>query len=269
MGGIGLVYIYDGLFDGFLTCIYEHYYTMKVTGICAEERFQQLLFEESKKIETCPEKANKVRQALISKLSEPVYQDIYYTFLSNDPNKDDYLLEYIILGFKMGPKIFLLHSQGIANKIKKLSRKVGFERHRFLGLLRFMDAGDFLYALFEPDHDIIMSLAAHFADRLGNERFIIHDQKRKKAIICNHGQYGLVDFDMKIETRNNEKEMYFQELWRTYFNTVSIEFRKNLKLQQGFVPLKYRKNILEFNQGHEVVAEPVVEAIEENKKFWT
>jgi hypothetical protein len=37
-------------------------------------------------------------------------------------------------------------------------------------------------------------------------------------------------------------------LWRAFFNAVAIKERTNPRLQQGFVPLKYRDNMLEFDK---------------------
>ena len=36
-------YLYDGTFEGLLTCIYENYYTEKASGIFREEAYQSNL----------------------------------------------------------------------------------------------------------------------------------------------------------------------------------------------------------------------------------
>lgn len=241
-----MVYLYDGRLDGFLTCIYEHYYSQEATAIYESEVYQPTLFDEVRMVETDTEKANRVHKAIIEKLSEPVYWDIYYTFLSKDPNKDCYLLRYIVEGFRMGHSIYGLYTTGAAHYVKRMSRKVSGERHLYLGLLRFKDMGSCLYAPFEPEHDILESLAGHFADRYLNERFIIHDINRKKAVISNLGRWVVMDFDVSEEIVDSEKEVFFQQLWKTYFETVGIEKRRNPKLQKGFVPLKRRKHLTEF-----------------------
>ena len=33
-------YLYDGTFEGFLTCVYHHYYTEPAAGICLKEEYQ-------------------------------------------------------------------------------------------------------------------------------------------------------------------------------------------------------------------------------------
>ena len=36
-------YLYDGTFEGFLTCVYHHYYTEQAAGICLKEEYQSSL----------------------------------------------------------------------------------------------------------------------------------------------------------------------------------------------------------------------------------
>ncbi len=241
-----MIYLHDGLFDGFLTCIYEHYYAQAAEGIYDGRDYEPRLFEETKQITTDSEKAKKVYQAILTKLSEATYWDIFYTFLSCEKEKDCYLLKFIVEAFKIGRAIDQLHTMPFTYDVKRLSRKVGFERHRFLGILRFMDIGGCLYAPFEPDNDVLMTLANHFADRFANERFIIHDKKRKKALISNYSKWIIVDFDLNLAKEAGEREILFQNLWQTYFDAVGIESRENKPLQKKFIPLKYRKHIQEF-----------------------
>ncbi|PKM93955.1 MAG: hypothetical protein CVU84_13685 [Firmicutes bacterium HGW-Firmicutes-1] len=242
-----MIYLHDGLFDGFLTCIYQHYYGQKASGIFDVNMYTPCLFDEVIAIETDTEKARKVYDSIFAKLSEEVYWTVFYTFLSNNPNKDCYLLQYLITAFKMGQSICLLHSHDVTYPVKRLSKKVMGESHRFLGILRFSDVGNCLYARIEPENDILMLLSDHFVDRFKNERFIIHDIKRGKAIISNQGQWVITDFELNEKIIYGEKELLFQGLWKKYFQSIGIESRINPKLQQQFVPLKYRKHVVEFH----------------------
>jgi len=241
-----MIYLYDGGFDGFLTCIHQHYYVEKATGIYESKVYQPMLLEEIKYVETDPSQAKVVQDAMIRKFSEHMYSNIYHTFLSKEYHKDTYLLDYLIFAFKHGYDTERLRSVDAIYKIQKISRQVGFEKHRFLGLLRFSDLGTCLYARFEPDNDIVTLLAEHFADRFKEERFIIHDLKRKTAVIGYEGNWLLTDFDQVLKEDLLSEEVFFRTLWQEYFDAIAIEGRKNLKLQQNFVPLKYRKHLIEF-----------------------
>lgn len=243
-----MIYLYDGNFDGFLSCVFEHYYNKKAEAIYSQNSYEPRLFEETLFIETDSEKAERVQQALIKKISTEAYINIYYGFHSKNMQKDTYLLKYVELAFKIGGKIDLLFTNEIVAPVIEMKRKVSRERHLFLGILRFLDAGNCLVAEIEPENDILPLIAGHFADRLLKERFLIYDKVRKKAVICKEGEWYIRDIDLKDRIVSSEKEEYFQELWREYFKRIGIENRRNLKLQQSFVPLKYRNNITEFKQ---------------------
>lgn len=242
-----MVYLHDGTLDGFLTCVYKHYYDHKVQGIYESSLYEPELFEAIEFVETDPTKANRVHKAITDKFTEDMYMDLYRTFLSNVYEKDIYLLEYIVLGFKQGAKLGRLRSLDTVYRVQKIGRQVGFECHRFLGLMRFADLGHCLYSTFEPDHNIITLMAEHFADRLKEERFIIHDVKRKLAVMGYGGRWVLTDFDQHLVENLPQEELLFRTLWKGYFDAIGIEGRVNKKLQQSFVPLKYRKHLVEFD----------------------
>jgi probable DNA metabolism protein len=175
-------YLYDGSFEGFLTAIYRHYYQEKAEGIYPEARYQYSLITNSHFVETDAALASKVYAAIQNKISGEALEKIFYVFLSSQPQKENLLLKYIILGFHLGSKINDYHTHPDVLPVMEIARKVSFEAHRFLGLLRFAEARGYLYAVFEPDHDILVLIADHFADRLAKENFIIHDRDRKSVV---------------------------------------------------------------------------------------
>lgn len=44
----------------------------------------------------------------------------------------------------------------------------------------------------------------------------------------------------------SEEEQEYQELFQYFCHKIAIEERKNLKLQQNMLPLRFRKNMTEF-----------------------
>ena len=240
-----MIFLYDGTFEGFLTCIYDHYYVKKASAIYNKNNFQSSLIDESVIINSNPTKWQKVLTALKQKLTTESLNHINSAFLSYDSNKDTYLLNYITYGFKIGVNLDNDHTNNFVLPVHKLSKTVSFEAHRFLGILRFNDISGTLYSTIEPDNNILILIADHFADRLNNEKFIIHDKKRGKAILYYQNEWVISNFK-DIPIFEDEHDQYFQKLWKGYFKQIGIEGRKNLKLQQNFVPLKYRKNIIEF-----------------------
>lgn len=241
-------YLYDGSFDGLLTSIYYSYYEQRAQGIYPEVSYQFNMFTPSTVIQSDPVLAARVYDAIDRKISVYSLMQIYYVYLSNNSAKENLILKYLQLGFQLGPKIDSIHSHPEVLPIRQTAKKVSFEAERFLGLLRFTDTRNYLYAVLEPDHNILILLADHFADRLAGERFIIHDKKRSLAIICNKKDWYLSDFSKEAAIPDSETEQFYQELWAKYFTGISIENRKNKKLQSHFVPQRYRHNLVEFRK---------------------
>lgn len=250
-------YLYDGSFEGLLTCIYHNYYQEPATGIYRQEYYQPVLMINSTDVITKPVLAARVYEAIAKKISLDSLDLVYHTFVSSSPVKENLILNYLRLGFRMRAKVDAYHSHPDVHPLHKVAHQVTAEVHRFLGLLRFADTGQFLYAALSPDHHILPLIADHFADRLANERWIIHDKKRKLAVVYdghnsnkNHfssqRQWYLTDFPHHGEFSLPQEEQNYQELWQLYFSQISIESRCNPSLQSHFVPRRYRSHLVEF-----------------------
>ncbi len=261
-------YLYDGSFDGLLTCIYHHYYREAATGIYPQAFYQPNLLSPSMVVETEPELAERVYRAIEEKISSRALETVYHVYISSSPEKENLILGYIRLGFQMGSKVDLYHSHPAVYPVHRLERRVIGEAHRLLGLLRFADMGGFLYAVMAPDHNVLPLLADHFVERLPGERWIIHDEKRNLAIIYDghdgsssgsavHSKWYMTDFSYRLEENMPESEREWQRLWQTYFRKVIIESRYNPRLQSRCVPHRYRRYLVEFQlpaSGHKTAA---------------
>ena len=250
-------YLYDGSFEGLLTCIYFNYYGEKASGIYRQEYYQPGLMIDSTDVITEPVLAARVYKAIERKISKTSLDFVYHTFVSSASNKEILILNYLRLGFRLGAKVDFYYSHPDVYPLHKAAHQVTAEVHRFLGLLRFADAGNFLYAVLSPDHNILPLIADHFADRLAGERWIIHDRKRKLAIVydghhsdedpfCAQRKWYITDFSHNGQLPLTQREQYYQELWQLYFDKISIESRRNPRLQAQFVPYRYRNDMVEF-----------------------
>lgn len=241
-------YLYDSTFDGLLTCIYYSYYEKKAEGIYPQDNYQFNLVNPSKIIVTDSALSSRVYEAVAQKISSQTLKHAYHVFLANHPFKENLILKYLQLGFKLGPKIDSFHAHPDVFPVHQTARKVSFEAHRFYGLLRFAESKNFLYASLKPDHNILILLAEHFIDRLAGENFIIHDQKRNSALIYDKQEWYITDFIAPDNISLSETETYYQELWTRYFTHIGIESRRNKRLQNQFVPQRYRNNLVEFRK---------------------
>lgn len=257
-------YLYDGSFDGLLTCIYHNYYLETADGVYLSDSYQPSILSTSRTVVTDPCLASRVYKAIEDKLSEESLHNIYHAFLSQCPDKENIILDYVRFGFRIGSRIDSYHTHPKVQPLHKMARKVTLEVHRFLGLLRFADNGRFLHARVAPDHNILTMLADHFAERLKNERWVIEDEKRNLAAIYDgpsrpkrsRQRHWYIIFIERPLEYSEEVEDPYQELWKLYFSRITIDSRRNPKLQTQFVPKRYRKNLLEFEpllDSHEVL----------------
>lgn len=241
-------YIFDGSFEGLLTAIYDGYYNkISPFRIIPRWAYQYELGKEFHEVVTDSTKFDKVSKAILEKIDNDAFVKMYYAFLSEDPDAGITIFNYVKMGFKLGSKIHLYLTDPIVLKIEGLNRKVGGERHRFLGLLRFhkLNSGIY-YAPYAPQYNISQIIVPHFSKRLATMNFIIHDTKRKIAAIYdsesrewymsefNANQYSLV-----------AEDKYQHELWKAFFKSIAIKERKNPNLQRQFMPKMYWDYLIE------------------------
>ncbi|WP_028309138.1 TIGR03915 family putative DNA repair protein [Desulfitibacter alkalitolerans] len=242
-----IVYIYDGTFSGLLTAVYEAFYQKEKPGqILKEWDYSQNLFSQPIYIYSDNDKADKVFNAIKERISFTALKNVYYAFLSETDNGDTLIYNYLKLGLKMGKYVDGNYSHETVSRLHEICKKVAREKHRMLGLIRFrLIRGDVYYASMEPDHNVIALIAPHFARRMSDQNWIIHDIKRKTAIVYNQTEWVMTELEVTQALPIDEEEYLYQKVWKTYFDKIAIRERKNPRLQKSFMPSRYWKHLIE------------------------
>lgn len=238
-------YIYDGIYSSLLSLIYTLIKSNTIpNNIKSEEEYQSNLFMEPiyLKLEN-KELVNKLKK----EVSMLVLYTAYYVFLSNVDNKEMIIYGFIKNAIKYKNTIFYRRDIDVVSETLRISNQVKGEAHRMKGFLRFKKMNNFYYATMEPTHNIIWIITRHFKERLKDECWIIKDSKRgiyaiydtKKVTYLKENDVIKLNLDLSSE------EALFEDLWKTFFKTVAIKERKNLKCQMNHAPKKYWKNMLE------------------------
>ncbi|MDD2216858.1 MAG: TIGR03915 family putative DNA repair protein [Eubacteriales bacterium] len=239
-------YIYDATFEGFLCCVHAHYYSGKASNILPAEDCLQASLLRTVEIKTDEEKADIVYRAIEQKISPFDLRRVYRIFLSGEKGKEMQLLEYIRLGFIKGKSISSYHGNPTVRNAELLEKKVTMEAHRLNGLIRFsVLEGEVLYARIEPDNNVLELLVPHFADRFKSSPFIIHDLRRKRALIAESGQWYISNFAIEDVECFAETEIEYRQLWKNYFDSIAIKERTNPRCQKNFMPVRYWKHLTE------------------------
>ncbi|HPO49812.1 MAG TPA: TIGR03915 family putative DNA repair protein [Spirochaetota bacterium] len=244
-----LVYVYNGGFEGFLTVIYDCIKDNVVPeNICPYEKVENNLFAEFITINPDQYKAQKVIERIKVKFSYDAVKNIFFAYLSDEPDIELNILLYVRDLFLSKRDVGKNYANKNSLKIRKIILNVKNEAHRFLGILRFAETKDGIYyASMEPDNNIIYIITNHFVKRFANQKFIICDEKRNIAAFYDlkNVEYVSIESISDLEQNYSEEEKNYQTLWKTYFKKIAIEERNNTKLQKQFIPLKYRKYLTE------------------------
>lgn len=242
-----LIYLYDGTFEGLLTCIYEAYYfDQKPNQIKQEASYTPNLVDETLFIHTDKEKADKVYDSIKKKISKSALRNTYEVFLSEDADAGTIIYRYLKLGWKLGSKVDLNLIHADVMPVHQITQRVNREKHRMLGLVRFqLLENDLFYAPVEPDYNIVGLIAPHFANRMADQSWMIHDVSRGIAAICKNQKWILTEIQGEAIPQLDGEELQFQELWKTYFKHISIAERLNTKLQRSHMPARYWKHLIE------------------------
>ncbi len=251
------VYYCEDSLEGIFSAVYDAWSDRnghannKICIISGEDLGDMELFTEYIYVKNSEEKIGKVMKAIYNKISEEAYELICGASCSCDITRGDAIYRFLIMGFSMGSGVVdCLYDKNVM-KIFELNRNVSNEAHHFKGFLRFQELKEgILFAKIAPKNDIIRLLAPHFSDRLSQENFIIYDESRNTAIIhrmADHWFYTNADLlDLEKIKEITEKEQSIDNLWKAFFNSVSIKERENKGLQRNNLPLRFRGNMPEF-----------------------
>lgn len=241
------VYLYDGSFEGLLTIVFYAYIEKELpSAIYEKEKYTNNILDIKREITTEFEKSQRIFNGIVKNISYSTLYHAYYAFLSNELNRELNIVQYLVYGFIVGPSINTMLSINFVAQIHFLGKKVFGESHRLKGLLRFQEIGNNLYyASIHPDNNVIENLGQHFIRRLPTQNFIIHDKNRNILFLYNTKDYSIVsaqNFNIPNITKT-EKE--YQNLWKTFFDTIAIKERTNSRLQMQFMPKKYWQDLVE------------------------
>lgn len=248
MGGI---YRYDGSFAGLLTVMARLLPGRTLPqAIGTGPPSQESLFGEVTEVATDEELVGRFWSELAGRLTPAGLHQLRQVFLADHPEREMIICRYLLLAWDLGKGAGSMLSHPRVAPFWKLSQQVGREAHRYLGFVRFKEvSGGFYYGAISPDHRILALIASHFAARFRDQQWVIHDLKHGEGIAYDRerGQWLLLPMEIHHQPEPTRSEEQFQELWRSYFQTLAIRERRNLSLQQGKVPLKVRPWLVEFD----------------------
>lgn len=241
-------------FGAMMSCIYEAWrwgnwgFTVEL-AVESEDNYQ--LFCVEHRVESDEERAEKVVRSIRSKISYRALELVYHCAMSEFPEKLEVIYRFLRLGFEIGPRVTETLTEEPVMRIFEISRRVTNEAHRFIQFVRFTRWEDgILCAAIEPKSNVLTLVAPNFAERLISEHWMVVDKKRKLAVLhpadCRWYLRQLTEeeYDRILNVDRDHEE--YAQLWKTFFQHIAIEQRKNPRCQNSFLPKWYRENMTEF-----------------------
>ena len=247
-----MVYTYDGSFDGLLSVIFETYRLgQEAENIVEESALQPGLFGHPVAVPTDLAHAKRVRQGLARRCGPDGVRVLYHCFLSEQPRIELLIYRFAWLSVNSTESVLDNFREPVVLRIHRIERQIHREVHRLHAFVRFQETQDGLYvALVNPDFNVLPLVGSHFKDRYPAFRWLIYDTKRRYGLYHEHPTTRFITLNTQQHRHLSEEilttaETDYQELWKTYFKSVDIPERRNMKLHLQHVPKRYWKYLIE------------------------
>ncbi|MCM1145850.1 MAG: TIGR03915 family putative DNA repair protein [Blautia sp.] len=244
--------------EGVFTGIYEAYALREGHGhihlqISEEENLR--LFAQYLYIAPDFVKTKKVTETLLRRLGEEVYLDICRALATEEADKGEAVYRTVVDGITQGSgrKVLGHLTNPYVERVFRMARTTANEVHRMMEFIRFQELErGVLFSRIAPGCNVMPFIMPHFADRLPREDFLIYDEKRNLYGVHPAGKewYLVSDTGELAEGmfQMSEKEEQYQELFTRFCKTIAIKERRNARLQQQMLPLRFQEYMVEFQK---------------------
>lgn len=260
---IKTVYVCTDSVTGIFSAVYDAWKAQKTEEECEialRGTIGQKLFCDYVQVEETESKAVAVENMIRKHMGMLAWHDIYQASLSADDGKADAVLATCLAARKLKDSRKIMERLGHpkVRKVFELSRRVGNESHFLVEFIRFRELeGGILYAPITPKSHVLTCIAPHFTDRFPLENWMIHDkthrafavhEARKKWVLLQeaYDEKREAEYDEYFQ-KLSEKEVEYEELFKSFCKTIAIKERENPVCQRGHLPLWYRPNMVEFS----------------------
>ena len=250
------VFCYDKTFDGLLSCLFDSYSLKDYPEqLLAVGEPLPLFCDHHYTVVTDETKSARVWKHITSKLSAAGTRELTHCWLSELPDIDMLLFRYLRKTIDSPCSIETNFADEDVLELSKIYKKVSYEAHRLIQFARFQKTSDGTYfAPLEPQFNTLPLAIHHFVDRFADEKFLIYDMKRHYGFYYDMHtttEVTLTDEEERINNgRLNEafadaNETKYQQLWRSYYDTIAIKERINPRKRRQDMPVRYWKYLTE------------------------
>lgn len=242
-------------YEAMLTCIYVAWASKlghNNLQLMMEPIGQYDLLNEYVHVDMDECKADSVVDAINTKISPYFYREMLYSAMYYEEDVLDNIYRMLLLGFKYGDSALDMSQYEVVNRNRQIRKAYETEICRFKEFLRFHEVKKSVYvAHIEPRSRVVTALGPIFMDRMPSENWMIVDDVHMEAVIHPRDEaFYIRRFDENelnnlIATERSNDE--YTDMWKVFFDSISIKERYNPSCQQSHMPLWTRKHVVEFH----------------------
>ena len=237
------IFFYDKTFEGLLTAVFDAYSRRTFPDRLLRVGEPAPLFADATyTVVTDTPRAERVRLELMRKLPAEATPLILRAWLSEQPAVDELLFRYIRKSLDAPESIATNFADPDVLEVRNLKQFV-----------RFSKTADGLYvAPIRPLYNALPLAVPHFTDRFSDQPWVIYDLRRRYGYhydLQTTREVTLAD-DAALRSRLDpdllaDDEQRFQDLWRTYFRSLTIRERLNPRKQRQDMPVRFWPHLTE------------------------
>ena len=253
-----LIYLYDGSFDGLLSCIFESYLLHERPGMVVPEyEFEQEVLWHVRMIETDGDHAERVMKKLSDTLGTDGLRLIRIAFLYGNGGKELAIFRFCRFALKVGRDAVKMLGKEPVAVLYDMEKAVLNEAHLLKGFVRFSDYHGILATVIEPKHYALPLLKKHFTQRYPEEHFLIFDRTHKMALIYRPHEAQIIPLEEFEPPNASLPERQFRRLWQEYYDAIEIKPRHNPRCRMTHMPKRFWGCMTEFQHKEAVEDAPL------------
>lgn len=253
-----VVFRFDNTFEGLLTAVFDAYARRTFPDVLlVEGEPLPLFYDDLHTVVTDEEKAGRVWRGLQKKLSLSVQTCLAQCWLAEETETAMLLFRYIRKNIDAPTSVETNFADADVLEFSRMWKRVDWERIRLMQFVRFQKAADgTFFAAVEPEKNALPLVIPHFRNRFAGQRWLIYDVRRAYGFYYDakdvhrvtleedgkgaHLLTGVLDKSLMAED-----EQLFQSLWKTYFKSICIKERLNIRKHRQDMPVRYWKYLTE------------------------
>lgn len=241
-----VIYLYDSSWQGFLSCVFEAFDKKEEPFAIWPQSAARPTLYPFREIAASPALAQRVDASIDQKLGPRSRELISLAFLNGEEDKELDILRFLRFAYPLGKRApWVLGHPAVAPLLAREKAVTG-EAHLLKGFIRFEDCGGFLFAKINPKHYALPLLKEHFCSRFPEENFLIYDATHHAALLYQNHRASYQDALGELRAPPpTADEAKMQQMWKRFYNTLSIPARENPLCRMTHCPKRYWLNMTE------------------------